>query len=887
MVDTLWLLVTASLVFMMQPGFMCLEAGFTRAKNSTNVAIKNLVDFGISVLLFWAVGYGLMFGQTHLGWWGQSEFWVSLETDPQKASFFVFQMMFCSAATTIISGAVAERLKFRSYLIIACLTSGLIYPLFGHWAWHGAEVGLHTGWLGQLGFVDFSGSTVVHSIGGWVSLAALLVIGPRQGRFGKDGTVYPIPASNLPLSVLGTFLLWIGWIGFNGGNTLMFNDRVVSIISHTILSGAAGMITALILSWVLYKSPQVALMINGSLGGLVAITASCHAVSTPSSIIIGTIAGAVVLGVERLLEKWQIDDAVGAVAVHGGAGIWGTLAVAGFGQSELLQTDLDRLQQLGVQGLGISIAALWGFGLSYLILINVNRWLPLRVSAQTEQIGLNASEHNLAEEVNELFRVMEQQTQSQDLSLRVPVEPFTDVGRIAERYNQVMDALETAVTQTEAIVRTAQDAILTFQDPRGLILTANPSAAQMFGYSLDQLTQMTLPELVDLTWIDADRTDGDRTSETSDFSMPQQFQEVVGHRQDGNAVPLEVSLSRADLHDRSFFTGTFRDISDRKQAEQQQQELLKQLQHTSLELQHKNQTLEETLKQLQIAQAQLVQNEKMASLEKMVGGIAHEFNNPVSFILGNLGYLQEYVRDLLHLLQLYQSRCPQADTDLQLALDAVDLDFVQADLPKILHSIEQGATRIRDIVKSLRIFSRLDEADLKQVDVHDNLDSVLLVLQSQLWGKGDQPAIKVVRHYGQLPLVECYPKELNQACLNILLNAIEALQHQARNPVTTSDHWTPCLWITTECSTEQLVEMRIRNNGPVVPAAVCEKIFDPFFTTKPVGQGKGLGLSVSYQIVVDMHQGNLSCLSNEDQGTTFIIEIPISQQQARRPQTVV
>ena len=274
MIDSFWLLISASLIFMMQPGFMCLEAGLIRAKNSVNVAIKNLVDFGISVLLFWAIGYGLMFGTSHQGWVGSNHFFIALEDNAEQASFFIFQVMFCSTAITIISGAVAERLRFPTYLLITCITSGLIYPVFGHWAWNGFDHPLQMGWLRQLGFVDFSGSTVVHSIGGWVALATLLVIGPRRGRFPDNAPPQQITPSNLPLSVLGTFLIWLGWLGFNAGNTLMFNDQVAAILGHTVMAGATGMITALLVGWKLRGVPDVTLMINGSLGGLVGITGS-------------------------------------------------------------------------------------------------------------------------------------------------------------------------------------------------------------------------------------------------------------------------------------------------------------------------------------------------------------------------------------------------------------------------------------------------------------------------------------------------------------------------------------------------------------------------------------------------------------------------------------
>ncbi len=438
----LWILVCAGLVFLMQPGFMCLESGLTRSKNSINVAVKNLADLGISVALFWGLGYGLMFGQDVAGWIGLNHFALSIEESPELITFFVFQAMFCSTATTIVSGAVAERLRFGAYLAIAFLVSGCIYPLFGHWAWNGLDAGVSAGWLGKLGFIDFAGSTVVHSAGAWVSLAVLVIIGARQGRFPNNAPPQKIQGSNLPMAVLGAMLLWFGWIGFNGGSTLDFNDQVAGIIMNTLVAGVAGMLLTGMLSLVIYRHIEVELLINGSIAGLVAITAPCFAVSTPIAFVIGAVGGMVMLIVARTLEYYRIDDAVDAIAVHGGAGAWGTLAVGLMGELDLLGTDLNRWQLILVQLLGIVVCFIWAFGITWLVLSRCDRISPLRVSADAEEIGLNVSEHRAKTEVYDLFQVMDRQAATQDFSLRVPVQPFTEVGHIAARYNQVIDALE-------------------------------------------------------------------------------------------------------------------------------------------------------------------------------------------------------------------------------------------------------------------------------------------------------------------------------------------------------------------------------------------------------------------------------------------------------------
>ncbi len=442
MIDVLWLLLCSGLVFMMQAGFMCLESGMTRSKNSINVAIKNLADFGISVSLFWLYGYALMFGTSQGGWLGSTGLMPALNDQPQQAVFFLFQTMFCGTATTIVSGAAAERLKFSAYLLLAGFLSGVIYPLFGHWSWNGIASGNTGGWLEHLGFIDFAGSTVVHSVGAWFGLAVILVVGARQGRFDSNGQSQRIQGSNVPFSVLGALILWFGWIGFNGGSTLALNDQVPGIIINTIMAGVAGMIVAATLSRFQNQVIGVEQMINGSLAGLVAVTACCHVITMPLAMIVGGTGSAIANLTSQQLNRWQIDDAVDAFPVHGAAGMWGTLCVGLFGQLDLIDTGLSRGNQVLVQLFGIGVAAVWTFGITWGVLTLVNRVVPLRISPEEEEMGLNVSEHRAKTETYELFQVMDYQAKTHDLSLRVPVEPFTEVGHIAKRYNQVMDAFE-------------------------------------------------------------------------------------------------------------------------------------------------------------------------------------------------------------------------------------------------------------------------------------------------------------------------------------------------------------------------------------------------------------------------------------------------------------
>ena len=391
--DALWILIAAMLVLIMQGGFLCLESGLTRSKNAINVALKNAFDLIVTAMLFWLFGFGIMFGahegmklDTHwfLADFSRDEFW--------HASFFFFQLTFCATAATIVSGAIAERSRFVVYIIITALISLLLYPVFGHWVWSSA-VNESPGWLEAMGFTDFAGSTVVHSVGGWVALAAVIVIGPRTGRFIR-GKVQNIPGSNLPLAILGMLFFMIGWIGFNGGSTLAFTTAIAGIIVNTIIAAAAGGITAILLSKTQQDNSQTtSLTINGTLAGLVAITAGCHVVSTPQAAVIGSLGALVMFLAEKQMHRLQLDDAISAVPVHLVAGIWGTLAVALFGDLQLLDTGLSRFDQLQVQLLGIFACALFIFPLTITFLFLLNRFIPLRVSIEAEQQGLNVSEH--------------------------------------------------------------------------------------------------------------------------------------------------------------------------------------------------------------------------------------------------------------------------------------------------------------------------------------------------------------------------------------------------------------------------------------------------------------------------------------------------------------
>jgi len=403
------------------------------------------------VMLFWLLGYALMFGHSWQGWLGTTSFLFT--PSPPRAwdsAFLLFQTMFCGTAVTIISGAVAERLRFFSYLLVAIIVSAVIYPIFGHWVWNQA------GWLKQMGFVDFAGSTVVHSVGGWVALAVLLVIGAREGRFPPGGPVRKIQGHNMPLAILGVLLLWIGWFGFNGGSTLALNEAVGGILLNTVLAGSSGMLTALEVDWLWHRRASVESVINGCLAGLVAITAGCHAVDPVSAVLIGGIGGVLVVFGSYGLEHWKIDDAVGAVPVHVFAGVWGTLAVPLFAPPGFFGANVTWITQLWIQMQGIGVCFVWAFGVPFLLLKLVNLILPMRISVEDERLGLNISEHGASSELFDLLNAMEQQATMGDLQKRISVEPFTEAGKIAHQYNRVLDRLHTETVKAQQSATIAQ-----------------------------------------------------------------------------------------------------------------------------------------------------------------------------------------------------------------------------------------------------------------------------------------------------------------------------------------------------------------------------------------------------------------------------------------------
>ena len=397
--NIVWTCLAAFLVFFMQPGFAMVEAGFTRAKNAVNILMKNLMDFSVGSVAFFLVGFGLMFGVSKGGWFGSSLFCLG-DTDPAgndwNFTFLIFQTVFAATAATIVSGAMAERTKFKSYLIYSVAISVIIYPIFGKWAWGSLLLGdAGQGWLEAKGFCDFAGSTVVHSVGGWLALAGAIVLGPRIGKYGPDKKPRAIPGHNIPLAALGVFILWFGWFGFNSGSTTVGDGSIGRIAVTTNLSAAAAAIAAMFTSWIMSKKPDASMSLNGALAGLVGITAGCATVSPIGAIIIGIIAGVlVVLSVVFIDRILKVDDPVGAVSVHGVCGAWGTLACGLFNLDGGLFYG-GGFHQLGVQIIGTGTCLIWAFGLGLLLFTIIKVTVGLRTSPEEELKGLDIGEHGM------------------------------------------------------------------------------------------------------------------------------------------------------------------------------------------------------------------------------------------------------------------------------------------------------------------------------------------------------------------------------------------------------------------------------------------------------------------------------------------------------------
>jgi Amt family ammonium transporter len=396
--NTVWVLVGAALVFFMQAGFAMVETGFTRAKNAGNIIMKNLMDFSIGTPLYWLLGFGIMFGSSgamfgSLDPMVRGDYSAILPSGVPLYAFLIFQTVFCATAATIVSGAMAERTKFAAYCIYSGVISLIVYPVSGHWIWGG-------GWLSQMGFHDFAGSTAVHMVGGVSALVGAAILGPRIGKYNKDGSANAFPGHSLTLGALGVFILWFCWFGFNGASTVSMTDGAYvsagSIFVTTNMAAAVAAVSTMILTWIRYKKPDVSMTLNGALAGLVAITAGCDLVSPLGAFIIGAVSGIVIVfGIEFVDKVLKVDDPVGAIGVHGICGALGTILTGLFATEQGVFYG-GGFQLLGIQILGVVSVAAYVAIVMFIVFTVINKTIGLRASAEEEIKGLDATEHNLA-----------------------------------------------------------------------------------------------------------------------------------------------------------------------------------------------------------------------------------------------------------------------------------------------------------------------------------------------------------------------------------------------------------------------------------------------------------------------------------------------------------
>lgn len=399
--NILWTCIAAFLVFFMQAGFAMVEMGFTRSKNSVNIIMKNVMDFSLGSIVYLAIGFGIMFGTSAGGFIGTDGFFLSgymygeEGTNYWTFAFWIFQVVFAATAATIVSGAMAERTKFQAYLIYTVFITALIYPIFGSWAWGSLFAG--GGWLEDWGFIDFAGSTVVHSVGGWAALAGAICLGPRLGKYSMAGKPQVIHGHNIPMAALGVFILWLGWFGFNPGSTTTMGGDLAVIAVTTNLSAAGAAASAMFTSWMMFGKSDIGMTLNGALAGLVAITAPCANVSPVSALIIGLIAGIVVVFSILAFENIGVDDPVGAISVHGVCGAFGTLCAGLFAQEQFGGVNGlffgGGIEPVIAQLVGIGACFLWTFTTSFILFSTIKATVGLRVSTEEEMEGLDLGEH--------------------------------------------------------------------------------------------------------------------------------------------------------------------------------------------------------------------------------------------------------------------------------------------------------------------------------------------------------------------------------------------------------------------------------------------------------------------------------------------------------------
>ncbi len=816
-IDLIWILICGGQVLLMQAGFCLLESGMARAKNSINVAAKNIADFCIACLAFWIVGFGLMFGESFGGWIGLPAGLTPSIQRPETIAFLFFQTVFCGTATTIISGATAERISFRGYLIVCVLVSAIIYPIGGHWVWGdallgGGALGGNAGWLQAIGFVDFAGSTVVHSVGAWVSLAAILIVGPRLGRFScKRGA---INGSNLPSAVVGVVVLWFGWLGFNGGSTFGLTASVPLILVNTSLAAASGGVVCLLHSVVRHQTLNIGPAINGIVSGLVAITACCHAVGFNDACLIGSAAGVLCLLSTHGLQRLGIDDVIGAIPAHGVAGVWGTLSFALFGDVAMFPLGHDRLGQFGIQSLGAWSIFAWSFGIGVAALATTNRVSPLRVSRRDEYRGLNIAEHGASTELVDLLSDMNRHQKAGDFTGTVREEPFTEVGQIATVYNRVIRRVkaETASRQQadDRYRQIYENCIEGLYQSRldGSIINANTAMVELLGYQTLAELRGESSGIAEACYLEPDRRAVFLDRLLIDGTV-RDFRSQI-KRRDGSVIWVgeAARLVRDDSGQPCLIEGTLVDITQRMSADRLQSE------------------------KEQAESANMAKSLFLASM-------SHEMRTPLNGVLSMLELSRETTDDAKRDRYL-RIASQSSKTLLSIINDVLDLSKIEAgriDLESIAFQIEPMVDEAVEMM-----FHRAREKQLRiAATVGHDVPSTIT---------GDQ-----VR--------------LNQVLINLLSNAIKFTDAGEVSIEVDRDRFD---------SGAPALRFRITDDGIGLAADRQAAVFQSFTqadasTTRRYG-GTGLGLSICRQLVEAMN-GDIGVNSELGKGSTFWFRIPL------------
>ena len=835
--DIIWILISAFLIFFMQGGFTLVEVGFSRAKNAGNIVMKNLSDFTVGSLAFLLIGYGIMFGVSKFGLFGTSDFFLSHMKIGEGINNWmfanlIFQVVFAGTAATIVSGAMAERTKFIGYLVYSLVVSSLIYPVVGHWIWGG-------GWLAKLGMMDFAGATVVHSLGGWVSLAGIIVLGPRIGRFDRKGRPIHIPGHNIPLVSLGVFIMWLGWFGFNTGSVLSGNNPSIALIAiNTILSAVSGSIAIMIYSWFTKGKPDVGLTLNGVLAGLVTSTATSALVDPFSSILIGAMGG-IVLGLSlKLFERLRLDDAVGAISVHGVNGIWGTLAAGLFSQEQFSRNSMGiayqglffggGIKSPAIQMVGILAVFAWSFGVALTVFYLIHKTIGLRVSVEEEIRGLDYSEHMMSS-----YPMFDEFQKKQELIFnelkRVrELSALHEISRSMHSLNldEILQLILKGVTHSIGFDR----ARLYLVNEQEKVLECRMAV----GIDQEMIPLITLP--LDKKKSIIARVVSDKRAFVIQDAMhdPRVNFELkkLFNLKSFVAVPLQ---GRDRIMGAISADYIFKDKIITKEKIESLITFANQaglaLENAKLynELKLFNEELEERVKRatedLKKTQEQLIQSSRLSALGQLSAGVAHEIRNPLTSI-----------RVLIHSLKERLS----------------GEDMRKEDIAVIENEIE----RINQIIKQFLDFARPSQPKKETLDVNGLLEDTLLLISHEL----KEHDIHIERSFFSIPAVSADRDQIRQVFLNLILNAMQAMSDGGRLVISTCVH-------------ENEVRIDFKDEGDGIPEPIRKKLFEPFFTTKE--EGIGLGLSITKRII-DAHRGRIIVESVEGKGSLFVITLPLT-----------